>query len=616
MTTPSKDVKQQSRGALLVASMVFAVILCVIVGGAGVAFAYQKTYTNKMFPGAEIFGLKVAGQTKAEARKTIETAIDSELSHGLHFVYQGHDVSLSAASDPTNPDGSHDLVHYDVDTAIDQAYALGRQTSSVQNALTELRMRMSPIDVRPTVALDRETISAEVQDALKEVLRTPVDASFVIDGTLHPAVINVTTEHDGERLDLDPALESLQTQAYALHFSPIPVFSHSVKATLTSADVKPLVSKAEEIANRPPLTFTYKEQSFTASSSLIGSWIDVTSTGGSLDVGIDPQRFSDSLHALAGSIEQPSKNGSLVVKDGKITSFVSGEDGIAINASGTLAEVLSGWPASSTFQLVTNIAPGKLEGEDPEKLGITDLLGVGHSNFAGSPPNRIKNIEHGAALVNGSIIQPGETFSLLKTLGPVDGAHNWLTELVILGNKTKPDYGGGLCQIGTTTFRGALAAGLPIVERQNHSYRVHYYEPAGTDATIFEPAPDFKFLNDTANPVLINAYLKGNDAYFEFWGKSDGRKAEQTTPTIFNTVPAPPMKITPTLDLPVGKKKCSEVAHAGADTAFTYTVTYPSGEVKQTVFHSHYKPWQAVCLIGVDKLPETASSTDVVVPAP
>ena len=56
-----------------------------------------------------------------------------------------------------------------------------------------------------------------------------------------------------------------------------------------------------------------------------------------------------------------------------------------------------------------------------------------------------------------------------------------------------------------------------------------------------------------------------------------------------------------TEDLPVGEKRCTERAHNGADAEFTYTVTYPSGEVKQEVFKSHYIPWQEVCLVGVPK---------------
>jgi vancomycin resistance protein YoaR len=187
-----------------------------------------------------------------------------------------------------------------------------------------------------------------------------------------------------------------------------------------------------------------------------------------------------------------------------------------------------------------------------------------------------------------------------------------LPELVIKGNRTIPEYGGGLCQIGTTVFRATLASGLPVTARRNHSYRVVYYEPAGTDATIYDPAPDYKFVNDTGGTVLIQTRIEGDDLIFEFWGKPDGRIANQTKPRIFNITPPPPTKIIETEDLPVGEKKCTEKPHSGADTEFTYTVTYPNGEVKQEVFKSHYIPWQEVCLIGVPK--GTLTPPDVAVP--
>ncbi len=198
----------------------------------------------------------------------------------------------------------------------------------------------------------------------------------------------------------------------------------------------------------------------------------------------------------------------------------------------------------------------------------------------------------------------------METLGAIDGAHGWLPELVIKGNETKPEYGGGLCQIGTTAFRGALNVGLPIVERRNHSYRVRYYEPAGTDATLYDPKPDFRFRNDMAHPVLINAYSSGTKVVFEFWGTKDGRVADPIKPRIFNIVQPPPMKLIETTDLPPGQKKCTESAHAGATAEFTYTVTYPNGEVKSEVFRSHYRPWQAVCLVGkAAGSPETPAPT-------
>ena len=204
---------------------------------------------------------------------------------------------------------------------------------------------------------------------------------------------------------------------------------------------------------------------------------------------------------------------------------------------------------------------------------------------------------------------------MLKVLIPFTEKAGWLPELVIKGNKTVPELGGGLCQIGTTLFRAILASGLPITERQSHSYRVRYYEPAGADATIYEPRPDFRFVNDTGNYLLINGYVEGDEVTFEVWGTKDGRTTLFTgrnetssifklLPKIFNITPPPPKKIVETLDLAPGKTKCTETAHAGADAEFTYSVTYANGTVKKETYRSHYRPWQAVCLVGVEKLTE------------
>ena len=239
------------------------------------------------------------------------------------------------------------------------------------------------------------------------------------------------------------------------------------------------------------------------------------------------------------------------------------------------------------------------------EMGIKEIIGIGRSDFRGSPPNRIHNIKTGAASLNGILIAPNEEFSLLKALGKIDGEHGYKPELVIKGNKTMPEFGGGLCQIGTTIFRATLASGLPILERQNHSYRVSYYEPpVGIDATIYYPKPDFRFLNDTGRYILIQTRIEGTELIFEFWGTKDGRVALQSEPVVYNRTAPPPAKLIETLDLPIGKKKCTERAHAGADAVFTYTITYLDGAVKTQEFKSHYRPWGEVCLIGVEKLSE------------
>jgi hypothetical protein len=138
---------------------------------------------------------------------------------------------------------------------------------------------------------------------------------------------------------------------------------------------------------------------------------------------------------------------------------------------------------------------------------------------------------------------------------------------------------------------------------------------AGTDATIYDPAPDFRFINDTGNYILIQSRIEGNNIYFDFWGTKDGRLVEKTKPTVTKIVKPGPTKIIETLDLKPGEKKCTEKAHNGADASFYYKVTYPNGDIKDKTFNSHYVPWREVCLLGVEKLstdiaPATATTTE------
>jgi len=167
--------------------------------------------------------------------------------------------------------------------------------------------------------------------------------------------------------------------------------------------------------------------------------------------------------------------------------------------------------------------------------GITDLLEFGYTDFGGSPYNRIYNISHGMEIYNGVILEQGAEFSFTELLGPVDGAHGWLEELVILGDETKPEYGGGLCQVSSTMYRAALYTGLEITARKEHSYAVSYYaypNGYGLDATVYQPWPDLRFLNDTPSDILIQGYTDGTLAYFVLYGTNDGRSVQIGRPSI------------------------------------------------------------------------------------
>ncbi len=196
-------------------------------------------------------------------------------------------------------------------------------------------------------------------------------------------------------------------------------------------------------------------------------------------------------------------------------------------------------PEVSYIPLSTQTEKPGISSNEPEKYEIKKLIGTGESDFTGSTDTRIHNIKTAAARFHGLILQPGEELSFVETLGSVEESTGYEEELVIKKNKTVPEFGGGICQVSTTMFRAAINTGLKITERHNHSYPVHYYDPPGTDATVYIPQPDLKIKNTTDNHVLIQTQTieKDKNFFIKFYSKENPYQVEILGPEVTEKTP-------------------------------------------------------------------------------
>ncbi len=247
--------------------------------------------------------------------------------------------------------------------------------------------------------------------------------------------------------------------------------------------------------------------------------------------------------------------------------------------------------------------------EDPllSAQGIQEVLSIGESDFSGSPRARKHNINVGLEKFNGVLIPQGGTFSFNDILGPVNAATGYLKELVIMGDKTLPDYGGGLCQVGTTAYRGVWEYGFPIVARRNHSFAVHYYSPQGTDATIYPPYTDIKFLNNSSGALLIQTHNENDHAYFIYYGTRDDRQIEVVGPYTWGSAAPPPDKIEYTTDIPAGTTRKVGERVPGIKALWWRLVTRDGEETEESVY-SVYEARPRFDQIGVEPASSSLSS--------
>lgn len=249
--------------------------------------------------------------------------------------------------------------------------------------------------------------------------------------------------------------------------------------------------------------------------------------------------------------------------------------------------------------------------EELREMGIKELVTIGESDFTGSTQNRIHNVTTGLNKFNGHLIAQGETFSFVKVLGPVDASTGYRKELTIVGDKTIPEYGGGLCQVSSTAYRGVWEYGFPITQRKNHSYAVGYYAPQGTDATVYPPNIDIKFLNDSPGALLIQTVIDvpEKNAYFLYYGTKDDRFAEVMGPFTWGHKAAPPPRTEETTEIPAGTRRKVGEAVPGLRAAWFRTV-HKAGESTTQGTYSIYEARPLYWQIGVEHLSASGSLTN------
>jgi vancomycin resistance protein YoaR len=361
--------------------------------------------------------------------------------------------------------------------------------------------------------------------------------------------------------------------------------------TSTTSETSQIVAVTAAIAKPvlPKFDLNYQDQKFTIDQDTLTSWQESQSVTKnnllltpskslkdslleSLGQSSSPQNniqtyghrldlIYNYIQTIAEKIDEPVQEPVLTITDNHVATFTPPQLGISVDIYNSALDALKNLQTGqSSSSLVSYQVLPQNSLASTNDLGINELIAEGTSKFNGSPKNRRWNIAVGVEKMKGIIVPQGGEFSFDDNLGPVDGEHGFLPELVIKGNNTLPEFGGGLCQVSTTAFRAAMAGGLPITARRNHAYAVQYYAPQGTDATIYPGSADLKFVNDTPGAILIWPYEKdANTLIFDFYGTKDSRQVTLEKPVVYDRTSEGAMKATWTREVTNGGQTRTDV---------------------------------------------------------
>lgn len=343
--------------------------------------------------------------------------------------------------------------------------------------------------------------------------------------------------------------------------------------TTEVTETEPTVDDAEAQALAGKLTMgTAKGLAITAGGSqkatipvaTVRSWLGSKTTDGRLEVTLDAKKVEAAL-AEAIPIATKAKDASIKLVNGAPTITPS-QNGQTCCAADTTSRVLDAVnKGSRTVAIDLEVKKAGFTTEAAKKLGIKEPVG-GLAEWNGQPQvkrfttyfdpadgGRVTNIHRIADLVNGTLVKPGETFSINETVGERTAEKGFVEAGAIADGEHVEEIGGGVSQFATTMFNAAYFAGLDITTYQAHSEYFTRY-PRGREATMGFPDPDLAWKNDTPYGIIVGTSRTADSvtvtlystqyAYGQQTGSTEERSGNCTIVTTQRTVHLPGDKTT------------------------------------------------------------------------
>lgn len=547
---------------------------------------YHIGYARKVIPGIRVGDIFIGGLNYPQAVEEVST-YEKNLPKNIKLLFDGKTYEIK---------GENLLLTYNVESSVSRAFDLGRSGNVLIDLKDKLASLIKTIQLKLDYDLDSGRLSNEFSRIKGEINVQSKEASFrLVDNKLE-----IDPSIDGLKVNDQQLYDTVISSIEKLNFKDKKLQVETINASLTKADLEKVQDEVNKLVFNKIELF-WGDKKWTPSPAQMLEFVHIDKNGKNISVSLDKSKFQSYVDVIKQEVNELPRGNVLSVKDNLVTSFEVTRKGKELDTDRLFSDFKDAFlNKKSKVELhVTEIA----ELPDASKYGIFSVIGEGNSKYAGSIIPRVNNLTLAAARIDGVIVPPQGVFSFNNSVGEINAATGYDTAYIISNGRTVLGEGGGVCQTSTTLFRAALNAGLPIVTRHPHAYRVGYYEqdsPAGIDASVYQPSLDFQFKNDTPNHILIQASwdTKLQTLNFKIYGTPDGRLVTLSTPIVSNLIPPPEPLYQDDPTLEKGKTKQVDWAAWGAQAVFTRKVVRGDKTLYEDIFKSSYQPWRSIFMVG------------------
>ena len=474
---PSSD-SENSGGRVVVLTVLGLAVLV----GLGYVAAYALA-GEKVPRGTEVAGIAIGGKSHDDAVQALEEGFADRET--LEVTVDGQSVPMSAANAGLS---------VDYDASVDEA---GGGRSWAPGRLWDYYSGGDDLD--PVLVVD-DAAQEGALDRIDEEYGTPAregDVRFEDGNAVAVAA------RDGEQVDRESAAEALE----AAYVGDGPAELTLVKAEpdVSQADVQDALNEFANPAVSGPVTLVFDKTRVTLRPEDFASVLGMKPEDGALVPDLDEKKLAAVVRGRFAKTDGAPVDATVALVDGtpRVVPAKPGVDYDPKDISSAFLELVVKEPGERQMSVKATVKDADFTTKDARALNIKEKVSTFTTYYPYAEYRNI-NIGRAAELVNGTVLKPGETFSLNDTVGERTAENGFTKGFIISDGVFKEDFGGGVSQMATTTFNAMFFAGLEDVEHKPHSFYIDRY-PVGREATVAWGAVDLRFKNDTDHGVLIQA---------------------------------------------------------------------------------------------------------------
>lgn len=476
-------------------------IIGVAVGIVVVAAAYfwlVLGVSAGVHPGTSVSGIPIGGLTRQEAVETLQRRVGADARK--HFTLIAGDQSFRVSPKELG-------LRVRLPATVDQA--IGRTWNPTQ-AWSD---RFGERELTPIVAVDDTLLDAEIATLARAIDTVPTEPTLSVSGgkpTLTPGVPGVQLDQAETRaLLLDRLLaprEDLELPLTTVSPQVTDEAAQRARALAKNAIAEPVTVRAGGVTATIPASAIVKALSFTRE-------------GGEVVPVLDGAVLHESIADQLAEVETPGRDATFKITKGVpivVPSLVGRgiEDGeLATAVTGVLGETGDARDVTVSF----GVREPELTTEEAQQLGVTEKLSTFTQNFPYAA-YRVQNIGQAAEYINGTLLMPGEVFSMNEIIKERTPENGYTRGFVIgPGGIFEEQQGGGVSASATAMWTAAFFAGMEQVSTRAHSIYISRYQP-GLEATVAWGLFDMQFRNNTPNAVFITTKMSNTSLKVTFWG--------------------------------------------------------------------------------------------------